>query len=138
LAVSSGVADRIIWLGPVYSEDELAPWFLSADLFLHPAAIGLSLLHAMGYGLPVVTQDDASGHMPEFAAFRNGETGLLYASGDMSDFCNKVRTLIADHHERCRMGSNAEHIARTLYNKDVMVDRFNLMITKAIRGDTSL
>ena len=138
LSESCGVADRIIWLGPVYKEEELAPWFLSADLFLHPAAIGLSLLHAMGYGLPVVTQDDASGHMPEFAAFRNGETGLLYTSGDMSDLHNKVRSLIDDHPKRCQMGSNAERIARMLYNKEVMVDRFNRMMIMTTRKAPAL
>ena len=40
-------------LGSIYDEIELAPWFLTADAFVYPENIGLSILHAFGYGLPV-------------------------------------------------------------------------------------
>jgi glycosyltransferase involved in cell wall biosynthesis len=133
LAAEKEVQDNVLWLGAIYSEEPLAPWFLSADLFLHPSGIGLSLLHAMGYGLPVITQGDNRFQMPEFAAFENGETGFIYEAGNPADFHRKVRALLSDDGRRRRMGRNAEQIARTHYNKDVMVERFNQMVGKASR-----
>ena len=56
IAEELDVEQYVRWLGSIYDEAQLAPWFLTADAFVYPGAIGLSVLHAMGYGLPVVTQ----------------------------------------------------------------------------------
>ena len=129
LSSSLEVDNRILWLGAIYSEDELAPWFLSADVFIHPSAIGLSLLHAMGYGLPVVTNNDTRSHMPEFASFVEGKTGLSYEPGDIQDFYSKTVNLLADRDKRNSMSNAAENIVRSSYNIDVMVNRFKSMVT---------
>ncbi len=77
-----GVDDATLFLGALYGEERLAPWFLSAAVFAFPAAIGLSIYHAMGYGVPVLTSDDAAGHNPEIEALRPGHNGLTYRAGD--------------------------------------------------------
>lgn len=138
LAQSKGVARQIIWVGALYEEMELAPWFLSADLFIHPSAIGLSLLHAMGYGLPVITQSDRAKQMPEFSAFIDGETGLLFKPEDIVNFTDQTLALLVNQERRHQMGYKAQHIARTQYNTDAMARRFQLMAARAIAGKQTL
>mgnify|MGYP002277162861 CR=1 FL=1 len=138
MARSKGVAERIIWVGPVYDEDKLAPWFLSADLFIHPSAIGLSLLHAMGYGLPVITHSDREKQMPEFAAFIDGGTGLLFKPGEAADFTCQTMALLTQEDRRHQMGKTAQHIARTLYNTDVMAQRFQQAAAFATSGKATV
>lgn len=120
----NGVEPHVRWLGEVLEEDELAPWFLTSRLLVHPAAIGLTLLHAFGYGLPVVTHDDRSGQMPEFDAFVPGETGLLYRRGDVADLAETVCRGLGNEAGRRHMGQRAQQVAREQYNVDVMVERF--------------
>jgi glycosyltransferase involved in cell wall biosynthesis len=124
LAHELSVAERVRWLGAIIEERELAPWFRSSQLLIHPAGIGLTLLHAFGYGVPVITHGDAARHNPEFAAFVPGETGLLYRQGDPESLAERVCECLADRCGLRRMGERARRIAREDYNVDVMAERF--------------
>lgn len=95
-ADSLGVQKRIRFLGPIYEESELAPWFLSSQVFCYPENIGLSLLHAFGYGLPVVTSDNLAGQNPEIEALRNGENSLLYKDGSVNALVEALRTIFTN------------------------------------------
>lgn len=123
LARAKGVSDHILWLGELYEENELAPWFLSAQLMVHPSAIGLSLLHSFGYGLPVLTHDRSAFHMPEFSAMQDGETGFLYKEGDNSALQTKIIEAL-EIDDLSDMGYRALELVRTRYNVDYMVSQF--------------
>jgi glycosyltransferase involved in cell wall biosynthesis len=125
-----GVEHAIRWLGTITDEDKLAPWFLSSRCLVHPAGIGLTLLHAFGYGLPVVTGDDADGQMPEYAAFTDGETGVTFAAGNAMALASAAFALIDDTELRARMSAGALKIAREQYNAAVMAERFVEMSVK--------
>jgi glycosyltransferase involved in cell wall biosynthesis len=129
-----GVADHVRWLGAVTDEAELAPWFLTSRLLVHPAGIGLTLLHAFGYGLPVVTHDEPAAHNPEIAAFLPGETGLAYRRGDAASLADAVSRCLEDDVARHRMGERERRIAREEYNVDVMAERWARMTTEAAAG----
>jgi glycosyltransferase involved in cell wall biosynthesis len=138
-AARLGLADRVRWLGAVHDEDELAPWFLSAAALVHPAAVGLSLLHAFGYGLPVITHDDPSDQMPEYAAFTDGETGMTYRRGDADDLARVTIACLADPERRRAFSTAALAVARTRYNVAIMVDRFvELALRVATHGRHAL
>jgi glycosyltransferase involved in cell wall biosynthesis len=119
-----GVTGHVRWLGSIVDETELAPWFLSSRLLVHPDGIGLSLLHAFGYGLPVVTQGDAATQYPEFDAFVAGETGLPYGRGDAISLATAVCRCLSDEPGRRRMGERARRVAREQFNVGIMVSRF--------------
>jgi glycosyltransferase involved in cell wall biosynthesis len=101
------LGQHVIFAGSVYDDMHLAPWFLSAACMAYPVAIGLSILHAFGYGLPVVTSDDLAAHNPEIESFRAGENGLLYRDGDAGDFAAKMLACMNDLPLRSRMGASA-------------------------------
>jgi len=126
-----GLTPNVRWVGTVLDEPKLAPWFLTSQVLVHPAGIGLTLLHAFGYGLPVVTSDDAATHMPEFDAFIPGETGLLYRHGDASSLASAIRQCLDDEPARQRMGQRGQRIAREDYNVQVMVERFAAIAKRA-------
>jgi glycosyltransferase involved in cell wall biosynthesis len=130
LTREAGLADHVRFVGELYDEEQLAPWFLSAAVFLHPGAIGLSLLHAFGYGVPVVTHSDASHHGPEFAAFEEGRSGWSCPENDPQGLASAVIRLLQDQPGRSLMQRHVRHVARTQFNTDVMVERF----VAAVRG----
>jgi glycosyltransferase involved in cell wall biosynthesis len=119
-----GLASHVRWVGALLEESGLAPWFLSSELLVHPAGIGLTLLHAFGYGLPVVTSDDAATQMPEFDAFVPNETGLLYRHGDVTSLADAVCRCLEEAPARERMRRRGRQIARDEFNVEVMVERF--------------
>jgi len=112
------------FVGELYDEENLAPWFLSAQALVHPGAIGLSLLHAFGYGLPVVTNGNAAWHGPEFAAFENGLTGRTFREGDADDLARTLIDLLQNPRTLEPMRAHVLEIVRERFNVDVMVERF--------------
>jgi len=127
-----GLEDRVSWLGAIYDEEALAPWFLSASVMVHPAAIGLSLLHAFGYGLPVITHDNAEAQMPEFAAMEDGHTGLLYREGSIESLAEVIANALSNFERLPAMGERCRTIAREDYNVDEMARRFSLFAERML------
>ena len=118
------LSEYVKFVGEIYNEYELAPWFLTSELFIHPAAIGLSIMHAFGYGLPVVTHGNSERQNPEYAAFEAGLTGLNFMEDNVTDLSDTVIKLLDDNIVRIRMKKYVQYIARNKYNVDVMVERF--------------
>ena len=131
LAVDLGISQNVLFLGAIYDERELAPWFLSADCLLHPGAIGLGLLHAMAYGVPTVTTDAANKHGPEIAALSVGENGLLFHEGSLSSLVEQVRFIMDNDSFRDRLSVCARNTVQTDYNVANSASRFHSCILYA-------
>jgi len=123
-AQNLGIAEHIRWLGAIYDEEQLAPWFLSSKVLVHPGAIGLSLLHAFGYGLPIITHNNPFNHGPEFAAVENGLNGLLFQENNINSLGKQIERLLKDNEFRQLLKKNALNVARTKYNTQIMANRF--------------
>jgi glycosyltransferase involved in cell wall biosynthesis len=131
LAAELDLGDRARFLGAIYDEQELAPWFLASDMFCYPRNIGLSLLHAFGYGLPVITDDNLAAQNPEIEALRDGASGLLYAAGDVDALASAIDRLLGDEALRQRMGAEAEATVRERFTLANMVDGMEAAIRAA-------
>jgi glycosyltransferase involved in cell wall biosynthesis len=128
LAAELGVADRVRWQGEIYEELDIAPWFLSATCFVYPGSIGLGLIHALAYGLPVITHASSECHNPEIAAMRHEHNGLMFAKGSAEDLARQVRRLVSDEGFRARMSEAARHTVRVDFSFERMVERFSKAI----------
>ncbi|MEM9109534.1 MAG: glycosyltransferase family 4 protein [Planctomycetota bacterium] len=124
------VAEQVRFLGPIYDEEQLAAWMLSADLFCYPANIGLSILHAFGYGLPVVTSDRTESQNPEIVCLRHEENGLLYDNGDAEALAQAISRILGDDTFRTRLSGVAHQTATEAFSLINMVDGMEA----AIRG----
>lgn len=127
-AKQGGVARAIRWVGSLYDEDALAPWFLSSAVLVHPGAVGLTLLHAFGYGLPVVTHDDRSQQMPEIAALKDSTNGVLFRQGDVKSLVETLLGLLKAPALRSQLSEAALRTAREEFNTAIMAQRFAEMV----------
>jgi glycosyltransferase involved in cell wall biosynthesis len=106
-----GIADRTTFTGAIYDEEKLAPWMLSAAAFCYPTNIGLSILHAFGYGLPVLTSDALERQNPEIEALRPGENGLTWKHGDLDDLARQLIHLLREQESTASLGEAARRTA---------------------------
>lgn len=131
-----GIRKYVTFIGEVYDDEQIAPFFLSADCLVHPEGIGLSILHAFGYGLPVITHGNGQLHGPEYAAFMNRETGYNYEQGNVADLTSKIVLLLQNDTERIQMKHTVKKLVQEKYNVDVMVTRF-IEIAKMAANDNT-
>ncbi len=124
LAGRLGLAGRVRFLGPIYDEGRLALWYKLADVFAMATCIGLSIHHAMCYGVPVVTDDSPLTQTAEFEALVAGRTGLTYRAGDLADFAEKIGRILDDPELRGRMSAGAIRRVEDEYNMERMARRF--------------
>ncbi|TVQ51021.1 MAG: glycosyltransferase family 1 protein [Phycisphaerales bacterium] len=121
-ARDGGVEKHVVFAGAIFDEQEIAPWFLSSDVFCYPVNIGLSILHAFGYGIPVVTSDRREAQNPEIIALESGVNGMVYEHGKIDSMVEVLRNLLA-HPDRCaEMGREARRTVEERFNTESMVD----------------
>lgn len=69
--------------GPAYDTEDLSRVYEVLDVTVVPAAVGLSAIQSLAYGVPVVSDDDSYAQMPEWEAIKPGATGETYRSGSV-------------------------------------------------------
>src|SRR5690606_29988918 len=73
-----GVSGNVVFYGPSYDERIIGYYFMNALACVYPGPIGLTIIHSMTYGTPVITNDDVENHKPEIEALIEGVNGFLF------------------------------------------------------------
>ncbi|MFT3780859.1 MAG: glycosyltransferase [Nibricoccus sp.] len=114
--------------GAVHGEQQLSVMISAADVMVIPGAAGLSVIHSLSYGTPVVTNDDLDNQMPEAEAIVPGENGLLFKAGDANSLADAIMGILSrlprgEHtHQQCR------RIIDSCYNPDRMSAAFDAAV----------
>jgi glycosyltransferase involved in cell wall biosynthesis len=95
LAVSLSVAHRF-W-GACYDETTLAKLYKASDLTVSPGKVGLTAMHSMAYGTPVISHNTFDHQMPEVEAIVPGVTGDYFAESSSSDLARVIRKWFDAH-----------------------------------------
>ena len=131
LSCDLGVSGRVIWAGALRDQMKIAPWFLSAKAYVYPGAVGLSLIHAFSYGLPVICHGNGRQHGPEFEAMADGLTGYVFKENDISDCARQIVRLLEDEPKRRGMAEFVQHRAYANYGIETMVSNYCRAVDKA-------
>jgi glycosyltransferase involved in cell wall biosynthesis len=129
LAARIGVADRIVWHGALSDEARIAEVANRARMFVYPGAVGLSLLHAMSYGLPAAVHDNFREHMPEISAFVPHVTGVTFAQRRAASLARAVGSYIEDV-DALDAASATSLVLAEQYGTDVMAARMGHLIAE--------
>jgi glycosyltransferase involved in cell wall biosynthesis len=125
-----GISERVTWHGGTADETAIAVTANRARLFVYPGDVGLSLIHAMAYGLPTVIHNERHAHMPEFAAFSEGETGWSFDRGDAGALAAVLARHIDDDDALDRASARATEAVDDSFNTEFMAKRFAALIAQ--------
>ena len=64
---------------------------MSANATVVPSAAGLTVMHSLIYGTPVITHDDPAEQGPEWEAIKPGINGQLFHKGDPIDLARSIK-----------------------------------------------
>jgi glycosyltransferase involved in cell wall biosynthesis len=128
-AVADGPAAERIRVVPPQPEiwQLLAAVDVLALTTLWPDPLPRVVMEAMAVGRPVVAY--GGGGVPEMVV--DGETGLLYAPGDVAGLAEGMVRMAADDGLRRRMSASAEHRARELFGVGRQLDRMEAVLEAA-------
>lgn len=80
------------WMyGACYEDDTLAELFYNATVCVSPGNVGLTAIHALAFGCPVITHNNFSYQMPEFESIIPNVTGDFFVQDDIEDLTEKIK-----------------------------------------------
>lgn len=119
-----GVTSLVHFLGANYDEQYLGLALSCSDLSVVPSGGGLSIMHAMTFGTPVLIHDRLAEHFPEWEAVEEGVTGFYYQHNNVHDLAAKIEQAIYPIPAKMRMAENCKHIINERYNPHRQVQVF--------------
>ena len=107
LAKELAVDDSVWFYGPCYDEEQLGHLIYNADLCVSPGNVGLTAMHSMVFGTPVLTHNDFARQMPEFESIKEGETGGFFIRDNVNSLADRiVAWFSAEDYNRDRIRQN--------------------------------
>ena len=78
------------FVGECYDEVQLSSWIMNGDMVVSPGNVGLTAVHSMVYGTPVITHSNRNHQMPEAEAVIDGVTGCLFEEGSVNSLSDAI------------------------------------------------
>jgi phosphatidyl-myo-inositol dimannoside synthase len=133
LAKQAGVADSVLFTGPV-SWDDLPAYYDAGNMFAMPCrtrragldveGLGIVYLEASATGLPVIGGD--SGGAPD--AILDGETGYVVGGRDEEALTDKLVQLLTDPTGAAAMGDKGQAWIDREWTWDLVAERLDLIL----------
>lgn len=95
-----GLTDRVWFYGACYDEQRNAELIYNADLCVAPGNVGLTAMHTMVFGTPVITHNDFKWQMPEFEAIKPGITGDFFERDNVNSLSKCISCWLQSHAEK--------------------------------------
>lgn len=112
-----------VWFyGSCYDDEESAQIIKYADLCVSPGNVGLTAIHALTFGCPVITHDNYSNQMPEFEAIENGKTGLFFHENSQQSLTDTIQRWFDTHPDRKAVSAQCQERIALYYNPQHQLD----------------
>ena len=90
MSESLGIEANTWFYGACYDEKRNAELLYNADICISPGNVGLTAMHAMTFGCPVLSHNNFSMQMPEFEAIDVGKTGDFFQEDDIDSLVDTI------------------------------------------------
>ena len=122
------IPDNSIFLGELFDDDVLCKWFSISQLFVMPGYVGLAIIHAFCFGLPIITED-LNYHSPEIDFLKNGENGYAVEENNIEEMSQCVIELLMNETKRISFSQQALLTAQKEGDIENMINKMNMALT---------
>lgn len=127
-AIRKKFASTAIFYGAVFDEDEQRKIASTCMAGAYGGDAGLSVVHYMALGLPVIVHGDIDNHMgPEPSYVVDGYNGLVFERKNASSMAEKISVLVGDDNYRHKLALGALQTFNDLA-KPSMAEKFMLLM----------
>ena len=134
-ARSKDIVDHVHFLGACYDEQFLGLVYSASDLCVVPSGAGLTVMHAMAYGTPVLIHDRVQEHFPEWEAVREGETGFFFRYNDVDHLAARIADALFPMPKKPEMAEACRSEIREKYNARQQVGAFLGAVGSAVERE---
>lgn len=128
LAIKLNVQNNCWFYGACYDEDKIGEFIYNADICVSPGNVGLTAMHVLMYGTPVITHNNFPNQMPEFEAVIENDTGTFFIEDSVCDLEFQITNLLASNKNRESIRQNCYKVMDTYYNPNYQIDVFKKVL----------
>ncbi len=115
-----------VWFyGACYDEAVNASLISAADLCISPGNVGLTAIHSLMFGTPVITHDDFVNQMPEFEAIQKGVNGDFFKEGSVELLAECINNWFIEHPDREAVRQSCYNEIDSSWNPGYQIDLLN-------------
>ncbi len=123
-----GLGKSVWFYGACYDEKQIAEFLYNADLCVSPGNVGLTAMHAMMFGCPVISHDNFPMQMPEFEAIEVGNTGAFFKENDVDNLAETINNWIKTCSDRESVRKSCFKVIDEKYNPHVQLETLRTTI----------
>ncbi len=82
----------VIYWGACYDEETLCKLYYVSDITVSPGKVGLTAIHSMTYGTPVISHNNLDNQMPEYETILPGITGDFFDENSSEDLARVLKS----------------------------------------------
>ena len=97
IASKLGISNSVCFTGASYDETVNANLIMLADCCVSPGNVGLTAIHSLSLGTPVITHSNLCNQMPEVEAVIQEKTGLYFNENDVNDLSETIDNMILNN-----------------------------------------
>jgi glycosyltransferase involved in cell wall biosynthesis len=117
---------NVYYLGPIYEKKKMAEIFSIADIYCVPGTLGLGIVEAFYWGIPVVTM--SVNHGPEGFYLKNGRNSLI--ADTKQELKNMVMELLFNDERRREFSIYAKKVYNEEATLEKMFEGFKLQLNR--------
>ncbi|MFK7759595.1 MAG: glycosyltransferase family 4 protein [Phycisphaerales bacterium] len=115
-ALSKELGVHAVFTGALYEELELGRMLNASDCAVMPGPIGLLVMHALAYGVPLISNNNFPKQMPEIEGILPGKTGELFDDDNLESLTDAIERMITQPTSYEQRYTKAREIVERFYN----------------------
>ncbi len=127
LVLSLGLSKQVIFKGGIYEDQKLKSLFSNSIAYISPDHVGLGVVHAFAYGVPVIVGMN-NDHAPEFS-YCSKENSYIYEKDD--DLSDVIYEVFENEKIRMEKKKNALKMYKEKLDPDNVLSAFDYHFNKA-------
>lgn len=122
------------FLGELYDEALISEYIYKADAVVSPGKVGLTAMHSLMFGTPIITHSNLERQMPEVEAVIEGISGFLFEYGNVRDLARCLIAVSKWKEDRSKTREKCFKIIDEIYNprnqRNIMLDAIRAIPAK--------
>jgi glycosyltransferase involved in cell wall biosynthesis len=128
LAKQVNLDDNVCMYGACYEEKEIARLISASDICVAPGEVGLTCMHSLVYGKPVITHDNPDFQGPEYEAITPGYNGAFFKKDDVQDLANTIERWLQENKDPSVVASRCHEVIDQYYNPHYQINVVNAAV----------
>jgi glycosyltransferase involved in cell wall biosynthesis len=107
---------EVAFIGACYDETRIGELLLASNVTVAPGKVGLTAMHSMAFGVPVISHGDPENQMPEYESIIPGRTGGVFADGDVESLAAAIKPWIRSQWVGDETARNCRTVVRRFWS----------------------